>query len=102
MFQYIYMKFFKESTVSDNRNSGQVIFAHITVGLQLAITMLIFVYGGHKLDLYLNKTPLFLVIGTIVGMVLGFYHLLKNLQIGNDNVSLNNKKKDENKRVKWN
>ncbi|HNX24683.1 MAG TPA: AtpZ/AtpI family protein [Spirochaetota bacterium] len=89
--------------MANNKDSGRVVFAHITIGLQLAITMLIFVYGGHRLDLYFDKSPLFLVIGTVFGMCLGFYHLLKDLHVGN--------KKDEHpkcedepikKRIKWN
>lgn len=87
----------------NKENSGKVVFAHVTIGLQLAITMLIFVYGGHRLDLYFDKSPLFLIAGTIIGMCLGFYHLLKDLQV--------NSKKDEypknedeqhKKRIKWN
>ena len=82
----------------DDNNSGRVVFAHITIGLQLGITMFIFVYGGHKLDLYFDKTPIFLIIGTVTGMSTGFYHLLKSLQF-------DDKKKEEKhikKRVKWN
>lgn len=87
----------------NKKDSGQVVFANITVGLQLAITMLLFVYGGHRLDLYFDKSPLFLVIGTVLGMALGFYHLLKDLQV----VEKTEKKGEEGetkekKRIKWN
>jgi len=89
--------------VSNERNSGREVFAHVTVGLQLAITMLIFVYGGYKLDLYFEKSPLFLVVGTIIGMVLGFYHLLKNLQVGsNRSGNQNDDERKKIKRIKWN
>jgi len=86
-----------------NDNSGKAVFAHVTIGLQLAITMLIFVYGGYRLDLYFDKSPLFLITGTIIGMCLGFYHLLKDLQ-GDDKKKdgLGNKKNQNNKRIKWN
>jgi len=80
-------------------NSGQQVFAHITIGLQLAITMLIFVYGGYRLDLYFEKTPLFLVIGTALGMCLGFYHLMKDLSKENKS---NTDQEEEKKRIKWN
>lgn len=66
--------------MNNKNNTGQQIFTHITIGLQLAITMVIFVYGGYRLDLYFDKSPLFVAIGTVFGMVLGFYHLMKNLQ----------------------
>ncbi len=57
-----------------------MVFQHITVGLQLAVTILIFVYGGHWLDEKFDKRPLFLVIGTVVGMTVGFYNLIKELK----------------------
>jgi F0F1-type ATP synthase assembly protein I len=89
--------------VINRENSGKVVFSHITIGLQLAISMLIFVYGGHRLDLYFDKSPLFLVIGTVLGMCLGFYHLLKDLQVQDkkSKISDSEVKKNE-KRIKWN
>ncbi len=78
--------------------SGQVVFAHITIGIQLAITILIFVFAGNWLDQHFNKSPLFLVIGTALGMAIGFYHLLKELHEG----EVKEKKDDERKRIKWN
>ena len=90
----------------NKKNSGQVVFANITIGLQLAITMLVFVYGGHRLDLYFDKSPLFLVIGTALGMALGFYHLLKDLQVDDKKDAGDKSDKDdektEKKRIKWN
>jgi F0F1-type ATP synthase assembly protein I len=93
----------EELNVRNKKNSGQVVFANITIGLQLAITMLVFVYGGHRLDLYFDKSPLFLVIGTALGMALGFYHLLKDLQV-DDKKDDGDKdgEKIEKKRIKWN
>lgn len=88
--------------MSHKKSSGQIIFANLTIGLQLAITVFIFVYGGYRLDLYYNKTPLFLICGTIFGMGLGFYHMMKNLDIGNKKDSRNSEKDDEEKRIKWN
>jgi len=87
-----------ETLVDNKRGSGQVVFAHITIGIQLAITILIFVLGGNWLDQRYGKSPLFLVIGTALGMGIGFYHLLKDLQ---SEESKDNKNKEK-KRVKWN
>lgn len=87
--------------MTDNRNSGQVVFAHITIGLQLGITMFLFVYGGHRLDLFFNKSPLFLIIGTVLGMCIGFYHLLKDLQVGGEKQDKDGDKKIK-RNVKWN
>lgn len=87
----------------DKKNSGQVVFANITIGLQLAITMLVFVYGGHRLDLYFDKSPLFLVVGTALGMALGFYHLLKDLQaVDKKDTGDKDIEEIEKKRIKWN
>lgn len=60
-------------------NTSRVVFANITVGMQLAIIILVFVYGGYKLDLHFDKSPVFIGIGTVLGMVIGFYHLFKEL-----------------------
>lgn len=81
-----------------SRGSGRVVFAHITIGIQLAITILLFVFGGQWLDRHFDKSPLFLIIGTALGMGIGFYHLLKDLQ-GEETKEKNIK---ERKRVKWN
>ncbi len=52
---------------------------YISVGLQLAVTVLIFVYGGYYLDSVKGSSPLFVAVGAFVGVVLGFYNLLKRL-----------------------
>ena len=69
----------KGSKLDNKKNSTRVVFANITIGLQLAITILLFVYIGHRLDLYYEKSPLFLALGTFIGMSIGFYHLYKEL-----------------------
>jgi len=61
------------------KNSTRVVFGNITIGMQLAITILIFVFAGYRLDLYYEKSPLFLALGTFIGMSIGFYHLYKEL-----------------------
>jgi F0F1-type ATP synthase assembly protein I len=81
-------------------SSGRPVFAHITIGLQLAITILLFVYGGYRLDLYYEKSPVFLLIGTALGMCLGFYHLMKELNQENNKINI--EQEDEKKRIKWN
>jgi F0F1-type ATP synthase assembly protein I len=76
-----------------------LVFAHLTIGLQLAITILIFVYAGYRLDLHFKKSPIFLLIGTILGMSLGFYHLMKDLSSENKKIDID--PEDEKKRNKW-
>ncbi len=87
------------------RKSSQIIFTHITLGLQLAITIFLFVYGGHYLDNKYQKSPLFLALGTVIGMVIGFYHMMKELQRDERETNNNNddddNDDDEKKKVRW-
>jgi len=91
----------KEAVLDNKKNTTRVVFTNITIGMQLAITILIFVYGGYRLDLHYNKSPLFLAAGTIIGMCIGFYHLFKEL------ADLSRREKEAGKnektvRKKWN
>ena len=79
------------------RKTSRVVFVNITIGLQLGITVFIFVYAGYRLDLYLDKSPLFVAIGTVLGMGIGFYHLMKEL---NSETKKEESDKDK-KTVKW-
>lgn len=55
-----------------------------TIGIQLAATVTLFVIGGYKLDEHYNRAPVFTTIGALLGMVAGFYNLIKELKdIGN-------------------
>jgi len=57
----------------------RIILAYSTIGIQLAITILVFLYCGFFLDKHFNSSPVFVVIGTIIGMGAGFYNLMKSL-----------------------
>lgn len=87
--------------MENKKNAKRVVLANITIGMQLAITILVFVYAGYRLDLYYDRSPLFLGAGTIIGMCIGFYHLFKEL------ADLNRREKEAEKegsgeRKKWN
>ncbi len=88
----------KSIIIVTKENQSQAIFAHITIGLQLAITILLFVFGGHKLDSYYHKSPLFVTLGAVVGMVLGFYQLIRELRRIDDRQEKISKKVKEKKR----
>jgi len=81
------------------QNSTQSVFAHITIGLQLAITILLFVYGGYRLDSYYQKSPLFVTLGAALGMILGFYQLIRELKKIDDRHERTSKK--DNKKTRW-
>ncbi|MBN1533916.1 MAG: AtpZ/AtpI family protein [Spirochaetes bacterium] len=70
------------------------------MGLQLAITVLAFLIGGYKLDNHYDRSPLFVTLGAFVGMVLGFYFLLKELKEIQREEKRDKERGDE-KRVKW-
>jgi len=70
------------------------IFTYSTIGIQLAATVIIFIVGGYKLDEHLNRSPVFTTIGAVVGMVIGFYHLIRELQ------DIDRKEKEEKKKEK--
>ncbi|MBN1495565.1 MAG: AtpZ/AtpI family protein [Spirochaetes bacterium] len=81
----------------DKKKTTSSIFTYSTIGLELAATVTIFILGGNKLDDHFNRTPVFTIIGAFLGMAIGFYHLIKQLQ----NIEAR-EKKDENKiRKKW-
>jgi F0F1-type ATP synthase assembly protein I len=79
--------------------TSRVVFTHITIGLQLAMTVLIFVYGGFKLDERYNKSPLFVTLGAALGMCLGFYHLIKELN--QENKREKHESEDTRKKIRW-
>lgn len=81
----------------NKKKSTSSIFTYSTIGLELAATVTLFILGGNKLDEHFNRTPVFTIIGAFLGMAIGFYHLIKQLQ----NIEAK-EKKDENKiRKKW-
>jgi F0F1-type ATP synthase assembly protein I len=68
-----------EKTLDKKKTSGSI-FTYSTIGIQLAATVILFIVGGYKLDEHLNRSPVFTTIGAVVGMVIGFYHLIKQLK----------------------
>ena len=47
----------------------------VGAGLTLAATVGLFTFGGHLLDGALGTTPLFLIVGLLLGAIGGFIHL---------------------------
>jgi F0F1-type ATP synthase assembly protein I len=63
-----------------NKNASKTVFAYSTLGIQLALFMTLFVYGGFKLDSYLNSSPWFVVAGAFIGMGTGLYNLIRGIR----------------------
>jgi F0F1-type ATP synthase assembly protein I len=49
------------------------------LGLQFAVSTLLFLYAGQWLDRKLHSTPLCLVIGTFIGATVGFFIIYRRL-----------------------
>ncbi len=60
--------------------SSNIYISYSTIGLQLAITILLFLYAGYKLDNYYDTSPLNIIIFAFLGLGLGFYNLIKSLK----------------------
>jgi F0F1-type ATP synthase assembly protein I len=63
-----------------NKKTSKIVFAYSTLGIQLAVFMTLFVYGGFKLDTYLNSSPWFVVLGAFLGFSAGLYNLIKGIR----------------------
>ena len=76
-------------------------WAHVTMGLELAAIMLIFVYGGYKLDVIFDKMPLFVCLGTMLGMGAGLYNMMRGLKAMEKAMKEDKEGGDTEKPVKW-
>lgn len=57
---------------------------YLTIGIQLAATMIVYVIGGYLVDRWLDTTPIFLIVGSIVGMVAFFVQIVRLTRDLND------------------
>jgi F0F1-type ATP synthase assembly protein I len=77
------------------------LFAYSTAGLQLAIILVLFVYGGYRLDLGYDTSPVFVLIGSFFGMGVGLYNMIRGLKQIDDLLAKQKKGTVEEKRKKW-
>ncbi len=82
------------------KKSVNAFIAYSTAGLQLALILILFVYGGFKLDERLGTMPVFVVVGAMAGMGAGLYNLLRGLKEV-DRIVREEKSEEEQKRNKW-
>jgi|GEM_PF-1687478 F0F1-type ATP synthase assembly protein I len=45
---------------------------YMTVGIQIVVAFVLFVFGGYKLDSALNTTPIFLLVGVVLALIAMF------------------------------
>lgn len=50
---------------------------YLTIGIQLAGTMILYVGLGYLVDRWLDTKPAFLIVGSVVGMIAFFIQLLR-------------------------
>ncbi len=50
---------------------------YLTLGIQLIATILLCVFAGHWADGKFDTSPIFILIGSLVGIAAGFYHFFK-------------------------
>jgi F0F1-type ATP synthase assembly protein I len=67
--------------------------------MQLALFLVLFTYGGHSLDVKLDTSPLFVLLGSALGLGAGMYSLLKGLK--EIDRYLKNEEAPREKRRKW-
>lgn len=58
-------------------NSFQKAAPYLSIGYTLIGAILLFGFIGYKLDEWLEKSPLFLIIGLFFGFFLGLYRMIK-------------------------
>ena len=76
-------------------------YNYASIGLTLAATVIIFIFIGRHLDDKYNMSPVFLAAGALLGMVIGFYHLIKQLNELQRREKMEEKEENK-KRIKWN
>jgi F0F1-type ATP synthase assembly protein I len=82
-----------------NNNTRKTIAAYTTLGIQVAFFMVLFVYGGYKIDIYFDTSPLFVAVGAIFGMGASLYNLLNGLR--QMDIMLKKDNTEEERKTKW-
>lgn len=53
------------------------ILKYLSLPLEFACIILLFTLAGYGLYKYMGTSPVLVLVGTFLGMIAGFYHLLK-------------------------
>jgi F0F1-type ATP synthase assembly protein I len=54
-------------------------YKYLAMGLRFAGGIVVFLFGGLLVDRWLHTTPVFLVAGTVIGALLGFLSVYREL-----------------------
>lgn len=70
----------KDKSSSNNKKQLTGVIKYSGLAFQMIIVILLVLYGGIKLDQYLEREfPLFTILGAILGVFLSLYFALKDL-----------------------
>jgi F0F1-type ATP synthase assembly protein I len=70
-----------------NKDSLYNYAKYSSIGFQMMIIILVGVFGGLKLDSWLNTSPIFTIILSLLSIFLAMYYMLKDLiKVGNKNL----------------
>ena len=79
------------------KNTTKAVIFNVAAGFQLGVTIFIFVYAGYKIDEYFLKTPVYTIIGAVVGFIAGLYNLISELSRVSKMEKANSEKKQPDK-----
>ena len=65
-----------------DNHDAKVWLKYSSMGLELAATELLALYGGYLLDSKFGLMPLCTIVGAVLGMVVGFYNVYRSLTRG--------------------
>jgi F0F1-type ATP synthase assembly protein I len=66
-----------EKPTENKKTSDVSSWTYASEGTQLAVTLLLSIYAGYKLDQWKNTSPWFLLAGALLGISAGLYNFLK-------------------------
>jgi ATP synthase protein I len=64
---------------SEDRRASRKVGEYAGLGLQFAVSILVFLYGGQWLDRKLGTAPWCMIVGVFVGASLAFYSMYRKL-----------------------
>ncbi len=80
----------KEKTLQSVGRAIREIAPYSGLGLQLAVTVVLFWFIGKMIDEHYGTQPLWMIVGAMVGIVVGMYNFIKSV------VELGKKKEKKN------
>jgi len=69
----------KEKTLQSIGRAVREIAPYSGLGLQLAVTVVLFWFIGKMIDEHYGTQPLWMIVGAMVGIVVGMYNFIKSV-----------------------